>query len=126
VTPRILVVEDDPAVREMLKVALGEDGHRVATAGDGELALGECAIEEPGLILLDLDLPVMDGREFLARYRAGPRGQAKVAVVSGVADADIVARHLVADAFIGKPFDIEILLRAVQGLMPPTEQRGRL
>lgn len=117
-TPRILVVEDDPALREMLKVALGEDGHRVATAADGELALGECAIEEPALILLDLDLPVMGGREFLERYRAGPHPLAKVAVVSGVADANVIARQLVADAFIGKPFDVENLLHAVHGLLP--------
>ena len=120
------MVEDDPALRELLKVALGADGHRVATAGDGELALGECAIEEPALILLDLDLPVMDGREFLERYRAGPHARAKVAVVSGVADADVVARQLVADAFIGKPFDVEILLQAVQGLLPPPEQAERV
>lgn len=102
----------------MLKVALGEVGHRVVTAADGELALGECAIEEPALILLDLDLPVMDGQEFLERYRSGRRGAAKVAVVSGVTDADLVARQLVADEFISKPFDVEILLHAVQRLLP--------
>jgi len=123
-SPRILVIEDDPAVREMLKVALGEQGHRVVTAADGELALGECAIEEPGLIFLDLDLPVMDGREFLERYRSGPRGRAKVAVVSGLMDADVIARQLMADEFISKPFDVEVLLHTVQRLLPLPEHRG--
>ena len=102
----------------MLKVALGQEGHRVVTAADGAMALGECAIEEPALILLDLDLPVMDGREFLERYRAGERGGAKVAVVSGMSDGDVVARQLVADEFISKPFDVESLLDTVQRLLP--------
>lgn len=102
----------------MLKVALGQEGHRVVTAADGAIALGECAIEEPAVILLDLDLPVMDGREFLERYRSGPSATAKVAMVSGVTDGDMVARQLVADEFIGKPFDVESLLDAVQRLLP--------
>jgi two-component system response regulator (stage 0 sporulation protein F) len=118
IASRILVVEDDIAISNLLQVALGDDGYRVAAAEDGELALGECAIEDPALILLDLHLPGMDGGEFLEAYRARTPAGAKVVVISGAANAAEFARRILADAFIRKPFDIEMLLLTVRGLLP--------
>lgn len=115
---RILVVEDDSEVSRLIEVVLCEGGYRVAAVGDGELALRECAIEDPALILLDLNMPGMDGAEFLQAYRARPPARAKVMVISGAVHAAEVARQIVADAFIAKPFDIEILLRRVRRLLP--------
>lgn len=115
---RILIVEDDREVSRLVQVALDDDGYRVAAADDGEHALGECAIEDPALILLDLHLPGMDGAEFLQAYRARPQAQAKVVVISGATNAAEFARQVVADAFMGKPFDVEILLRTVRRLLP--------
>lgn len=121
---RILVVEDDGEVSRLLQSVLGDDGYRVASASDGELALGECAIEDPALILLDLNLPGMDGAAFLQAYRARPPGRAKVMVISGAVNAAEVAWQIVADAFMAKPFDIEILLTAVRRLLPRVPATG--
>lgn len=114
--PLVLIVEDDDAVTEVVKMALADDGYRVWTARDGEVALGECATEDPRLILLDLGLPVLDGAEFFARYRARG-GQAKVIVVSALTNADARARALLVDEFIGKPFDVGLLMGSVRRLL---------
>jgi Signal transduction histidine kinase len=67
---RVLVVEDDPASREMLTRLLEKDGLSVATAENGSDALGQIAVRKPDLILLDLMMPVMDGFEFLRILRS--------------------------------------------------------
>ena len=117
--PLVLVVEDDRGICDLLKMSLGESGYRIKTALNGELALGETASEDPAVILLDLYMPVMDGAEFLRRYRARPRSDAKVIVISGVTNDDGLAQQVVADEFIGKPFDIEALQRTVRRFIPP-------
>jgi CheY-like chemotaxis protein len=65
----VLVVEDDVTTSEMMVKLLGKDGYSVATAGNGRLALEKLAFEKPGLILLDLMMPEMDGYQFLAEMR---------------------------------------------------------
>jgi DNA-binding response OmpR family regulator len=117
VKPLVLVVEDDRGICDLLKMSLGESGFRIKTALNGELALGEAVSEDPALILLDLYMPVMDGAEFLRHYRARARAGAKVIVVSGVTNDDRLAKQVVADAFIGKPFDIEVIQRTVHRVL---------
>ncbi|MBE7555515.1 MAG: PAS domain S-box protein [Anaerolineales bacterium] len=68
-TGPILVVEDDPAIREMLRSILEQEGLSVVEAGNGRIALAQVAAHRPGLILLDLTLPEMDGFEFIAALR---------------------------------------------------------
>ncbi len=65
----VLVVEDDVMTSEMMAKLLGKDGYSVATAGNGRLALEKLAREKPGLILLDLMMPEMDGYQFLTELR---------------------------------------------------------
>ncbi len=65
----VLVVEDDATTSEMMVKLLGKDGYSVVTAGNGRLALQQLAAEMPGLILLDLMMPEMDGYQFLAELR---------------------------------------------------------
>ncbi len=111
---RILVVEDDAEAVRMLGFALRENGYEVATAATGHLALGEVAKRDPDVILLDLFLSGgMNGGEFLGEYRRSG-GRAKVIVISGAARADPIARDLIVDEFVGKPFDLERLLESVR------------
>jgi CheY-like chemotaxis protein len=98
----------------MLGFALRENGYEVATAATGYLALGEVAKRDPDVILLDLFLSGgMNGGEFLGQYRRSG-GRAKVIVISGAARADPIARDLIVDEFVGKPFDLERLLESVR------------
>src|SRR5712692_3825603 len=80
VPARILIVEDDGAIRSLLVNVLGEEGYEAAEAGDGVHALEKIRENVPDLILLDLFMPRMDGWQFLERSRA-VRGCESVPVI---------------------------------------------
>lgn len=110
------MVEDDAHQMRVLGVALRQDGYEVAEATTGYLALGEVSRRAPDVILLDLYLSGgMNGREFLDEYRRSG-GRAKVIVISGAARSEPITRNLVVDEFVGKPFDLEMLMRSVRRL----------
>ena len=112
----ILVVEDDRAVREGLRGLLEEEGYRALGAADGREALEIASDPDtaPGLILLDLRMPVMDGWQFLDAWRAQrPAARCPVVLLSGLSyirDAPGVAD------FLSKPVDAERLLACVRRL----------
>lgn len=111
---RVLLVEDDTEAVRMLGYSLRENGYEVASAPSGHLALEEVARRDPDVILLDLYLSGgMDGGQFLAQYR-GSGGRAKIIVISAAARADLIARDLVVDEYIEKPFDLERVLESVR------------
>jgi two-component system KDP operon response regulator KdpE len=111
---RILLVEDDADAVRMLGYALRENGYEVAEAATGYNALAEAVRRDPDVILLDLYLSGgMNGGEFLAQYRRSG-GQAKVIVISGASRGDPIARDLVVEEYVGKPFDLERLLQTVR------------
>ena len=114
----ILVVDDEPALLDMLQFLLETAGYEVAAAGDGqaamELLLGGL---RPDLILLDLMMPRMSGPEFLGKLGEGIPGGAAIPVIvlTAAAPARIHdARLARAAGIIAKPFDVEQLLLAVQ------------
>jgi CheY-like chemotaxis protein len=111
----VMVVEDDEGIRAALAQALIEEGYLVITAENGRQALDSLRSGPlPGLILLDLMMPVMDGRAFL-QVRAGDPLLADVPVV--VVTADTRATHeshtLDAQAILAKPLSLQTLLEAV-------------
>ncbi len=113
---RILVVDDNDALRENLAETLEIEGYPVAVAGDGASALEKLSEDPPpGIVLLDLMMPGMSGAELLARIRAESRlRHVKVVVTSGVTGA--AARVTDADAVLTKPFGVKELLEALQKL----------
>jgi CheY-like chemotaxis protein len=114
-TTRILVVDDNDALRENLAEALELEGYQVAVASDGEGALARLG-EDPrfAAVLLDLMMPGMDGRELLTRIRADPN-LASLRVVMTTGHSGPRARAGVpADAFLTKPFGVRELLDALR------------
>jgi CheY-like chemotaxis protein len=106
---RVLVVDDDADIREVVARALEDDGYRVETACNGAEALRQADQHAPDAIILDAMMPVMDGWEFLATWRARPVGhRAPVLVVSASRDAR-AAMDRGAKAYLSKPFDLETL-----------------
>ena len=91
-TARLLVVEDDADIREILKRQLGNEGWLVETAENGLVALERCAENPPDLILLDLMMPVMDGFEFVARLRSTRHGLTVPVVVLTARDLSTADR----------------------------------
>ncbi len=108
---RVLIVEDDPGIRETLAQVLEIEGYEVGAASDGRKALTAARREHPDVILLDLMMPVMDGWQFRAEQKLDPAiRDIPVVVVSALgwrADIDAVA-------FIAKPFRIEQVIEAVE------------
>ena len=116
-TRRILVVEDDTALRETLADVLRDDGHDVRVAEDGEAALA--AIDEwgPELIVLDLMMPRMDGFAFRQAQRDRSDRMAKVLLLSAAHGVEAAAAELEADAWLVKPFGLRDVLASVDGLL---------
>ncbi len=111
--PRILVVDDDESILEMIEVALAFEGYQVETAPHGAAALERVREGQPDLILLDMRMPVMDGWEFSRRYRETEGPLAPIVVLTADRSAADSASQISADAFLAKPFDLGDLLQVV-------------
>ena len=118
-TKRVLVVEDDETLRTTVAEALEDEGYQVITATNGAEALRLVRAAEPDAIVLDLMMPVMDGRAFLEACRREQRcAETPVLVVSAHRKlADIAAAELRVENFMAKPFELAALLRAVDQLV---------
>jgi CheY-like chemotaxis protein len=109
---RILYVDDDPILREFAVVNLATDRASVDTAADGRAALASIAGEPPDLVLLDLDMPEMDGFQVLESLRADPNFRdLPVIVVTGREDVEAVDRAFAvgATSFVVKPLNWRLL-----------------
>ena len=110
----VLVVDDDPLLRELITEALLGEGYRVATAGDGSEAMDEVEAEEPSLILLDWMMPRMDGGAFVTELRRRqPDTAIPILVMTAGGEARERAASIRADGFIRKPFELALLLDQV-------------
>ncbi len=123
---RILVVEDDPTVAEVVSRYLRRDGHRVEVVGDGRLALSRAQGLPPDLVVLDLMLPGMDGLEVCRRLRE--RGSVPVIILSARGEEvdKLIGLELGADDYVAKPFSprelvarVRTVLRRAQPRPPP-------
>ena len=111
----ILIVEDDPDIRNDLAEVLQEEGYRVVTAHHGGEAMERLQeIPPPCLIVLDLMMPVMDGWTFRSEILKDPQlKDVPIIVLSGVADFHTEARVLDAVAYVTKPFKLDGILREI-------------
>lgn len=115
----MLVVDDDAPIRDVVAEALGDEGYDVSVAGDGAEALRSCRASCPDLILLDLNMPGVDGASFLAAYRRDIACHAPVVVFSAVQSARRIAAEILADDFLSKPFFIADLSAMVRRHLAP-------
>ncbi len=118
----VMVVEDDALIREMLIQVLGAEGFTPVGARNGEEALRRLRQDQelPGLILLDLMMPVMNGWQFRAQQLADPALAEIPVVVMSASAADDIRAH----GHIEKPFDIDVLLDAVSRCTRPAAALG--
>lgn len=114
---KILVVDDDAAIRRLLARTLDRAGHAVVEAGDARAALAALAIDKPDLVLLDLGLPDRDGLELLPILVRSPGPAVIVLTAREATDEKVIALDLGADDYITKPFDTEELLARVRSAL---------
>jgi len=120
-TKRILVVEDQEDNRQILRDLLGNAGYELTEVDNGEDALASVAAERPDLILMDIQLPIMDGYEATRRIKADPATRAiPIIVVTSYALSgdDNKARAAGCDAYITKPYSPRQLLAKVKEFLP--------
>jgi two-component system, chemotaxis family, chemotaxis protein CheY len=116
----VLVVEDDSMIRSVLAGALADEGYAVLTASNGLAALEEVRRGAPDAVLLDLMMPVLDGWGFLAQCRDEQLcTDIPVLVMSAYLRLPETARELKVRGCIAKPFDLDVLLGAVERLLWP-------
>jgi two-component system KDP operon response regulator KdpE len=110
----VLIVDDEPQIRTLLKATLGRAGYSVVEASNAREALVSKSIDKPDLILLDLGLPDRDGLELVGALAAEPRSAVLVISARDQTEQKVAALDLGADDYVTKPFDTEELLARVR------------
>jgi two-component system KDP operon response regulator KdpE len=125
-TVSILVVDDEPPIRKLLRVGLGSQGYAVSEAPSAKAAIEFIQAERPDLILLDLGLPGMTGLELLGKWRGDGLDVPVVILSSRTDEAGIVAAlELGADDYVTKPFGMnELVARIRVALRHKFQQQG--
>jgi len=119
--PLVLVVDDDPQVRDVVRINLEMEGYAVVEAGNAEEGLKAVEDDAPDLVLLDVMMPQVDGWEMLRRVqeRHGV-GSIPVVMFSGQleSEAQREAEERGAQGFVGKPFDLRALIEQTKQIVP--------
>ena len=124
--PRILVVDDDPNIRELLSQELGETGYRVQLAPNGREALAAIRRERPDLVVLDVMMPEMNGFDVAAVLKNDPAtADIPILILSIVQDRDRGYR-LGVDRYLTKPIDTDLLFREIGALLEQGKSRKRV
>jgi len=120
----ILVCEDDPGVRLLLRLAIERRGHRVVEAGDGEAGILLARSVEPDLAIVDMRLPDCSGIDVVRTLRNEP-GLAAIPILMATGSAQpsdrLAAEDAGVDAFVYKPFDISGLVDEIERMLEKSE-----
>ncbi len=118
--PLVLIVEDDRSLSEVLDYNLRQEGYETIAAASGQEGLNLAKLRGPEMIVLDLNLPIIDGLEICRRLRADPvtREVMVLMLTAKSEETDQVAGFSVgADDYVTKPFSVKVLLERVRALM---------
>ena len=117
--PDVLVVEDDRDMAALVHMIVSDAGYAVRTAVDGAEALERIAERMPGVILLDMRMPVMDGWEFAREFGARFGRAAPIVVVTAAENARARAEEISADGWLEKPFELDDVLQMIARFLGP-------
>ena len=115
--PRILVVDDDPVIRQLVTDLLTDEGYQVQTAGDGQAALDRITWDPPDLIISDIMMPRCDGLLLLQTLRLSG-----VAIPVVLMSATHLASGVIGAPLIPKPFEFDAVLAQVTRLLTITRR----
>ena len=109
----VLLIDDDEDLLDVVTLALADEGYHAVTAPNGAAAFVLISQARPALILLDVLLPIIDGRDFIRTYRETPGPHAPIILVSAMHNVADVAREVRAPGYLAKPFELDDLLEVV-------------
>jgi two-component system, OmpR family, KDP operon response regulator KdpE len=117
-SPKVLVIDDEPPIRKLLRMGLSAHGYEILEAPNGRVSLELLEEKKPDLVILDLGLPDMQGLELLRMIRARNEG-VPIVVLSSRADEDskVQALDLGADDYVTKPFGMDELLARMRAAL---------
>ncbi|HSX72423.1 MAG TPA: response regulator, partial [Pseudomonas sp.] len=115
--PTILVIDDEAQIRKFLRISLSAQGYRVLEAGNGSEGLAQAALERPDLVVLDLGLPDMDGKQVLGELREWSQVPVLVLSVRASEGEKVLALDGGANDYVTKPFGIQEFLARVRALL---------
>jgi two-component system phosphate regulon response regulator PhoB len=122
--PRVLIIEDERALTDVLGYNLQREGYETAVAHDGQEGLRKAQTLPPDLIILDLMLPVLNGLEVCRQLRAGERTRS-IPILMLTAKAEetdqVVGFSLGADDYVTKPFSVKVLVQRIKALQRRVE-----
>jgi DNA-binding response OmpR family regulator len=121
---RILIVEDDPALSQILRDNLTFEGFEVDSVSDGTLALARCATFRPDLVVLDVMLPGVSGFDVCDRLRSSDRTRVLMLTARGQKADKLRGLELGADDYMTKPFDLDEFLARVKAVLRRTQPGG--
>ena len=111
---RVLVIEDEDSLREVIEVLVSIEGCEVKSAANGSQALELLENDwQPDVILLDLYMPGMSGQDFVQNYRSGPAPHAPIILLSGTTQTPQELQELGCAGWLPKPFNVDDLLAVV-------------
>ena len=122
--PRVLVVEDDEEIAQVLQRSLRLEGYEVRVAADGEAALDQSAAFNPDLVILDLGLPKLDGMEVARRLRSADDVPILMLTARDALEARVEGLDAGADDYLVKPFERQELLARLRALLRRRPPRG--
>jgi two-component system, OmpR family, response regulator MprA len=122
--PRVLFVEDDEEIAQVLQRSLRLEGYEVRIAGDGEAALDQSAAFNPDLVILDLGLPKLDGIEVARRLRSSDDVPILMLTARDALEARVEGLDSGADDYLVKPFERQELLARLRALLRRRPPRG--
>jgi two-component system OmpR family response regulator len=114
-TPKVLIADDEPALRSLLKTNLTFEGFETVTASNGQEALERIKEEAPDVVLLDVMMPVMDGWRVLEELSKNENRHTKVILVTAKAssEAQLQGWELGCDEYLTKPFDLDVMIERI-------------
>ena len=118
----VLIVEDDPNIRELLQLYLEKDGYAVTLAADGGQGMEKFRAIKPDLVLLDVMMPVMDGWAVCKAIRAEGNTPVIMLTAKGETDDKVQGLKAGADDYVTKPFEMKELLARIEAVLRRTDR----
>src|SRR5688572_15409410 len=118
--PSVLIVDDEPSIRRMLERSFQKAGFIARTVNDGEGALSEIAAERPDLVILDLNMPGISGRDVCREIRLSPASEGLAIIIVTGRPAEGLPKVLLdqgADDYVSKPFDLDELIARANAVL---------